>query len=138
MSHKPHNTAYREENRRFLAQKAQEADVESLNGGVLMQRIKAGTGTVSPRVNSIVNVHYTGRLINGKQFDSTAGEPFPALFRLNELIDGWQIALTAMHEGDVCRVWIPAELGYGADKVDGIPGWSTLEFELELVKIAQL
>ena len=54
---------------------------------------------------------------------------------VGDLIMGWQIALTRMHEGDKWEVYIPAKWGYGALKMDDIPAHSTLIFELELVKI---
>ena len=103
-----------------------------------MQRLEEGRGTVHPKPGSIVYVHYTGRLIDGTQFDSTEGDNLPALFRVRDLIMGWQIALTRMHEGDRYRIWIPAKYGYGSVRMDDIPAWSTLEFDLELVKIAQI
>ena len=54
---------------------------------------------------------------------------------VGDLIMGWQIALTRMHEGDKWEVYIPAKWGYGAMKMDDIPAHSTLIFTLELVKI---
>ena len=83
----------------------------------------------------VVYVHYTGRLIDGTVFDTTEGVQLPALFMVGDLIMGWQIALTRMHEGDKWEVYIPAKWGYGSMKMDDIPAHSTLIFELELVKI---
>ena len=80
-------------------------------------------------------VHYTGRLIDGTVFDTTEGESLPALFVVRDLIMGWQIALTRMHEGDKWEVYIPAKWAYGSTKMDDIPAWSTLIFDLQLVKI---
>ena len=84
---------------------------------------------------SIVYVHYTGCLIDGTVFDTTEGDQLPALFMVGDLIMGWQIVLTRMHEGDKWEVYIPAKWGYGSMKMDDIPAHSTLIFELELVKI---
>jgi len=84
---------------------------------------------------SIIYVHYTGRLIDGTVFDTTEGDQLPALFMVGDLIMGWQIALTRMHEGDKWEVYIPAKWGYGATKMDDIPAHSTLIFTLHLVKI---
>ena len=74
-------------------------------------------------------------MIDGTVFDTTEGESLPALFVVRDLIMGWQIALTRMHEGDKWEVYIPAKWGYGSAKMDDIPAWSTLIFDLELVKI---
>ena len=73
--------------------------------------------------------------IDGTVFDSTEGGQLPALFMVGDLIMGWQIVLTRMHEGDKWEVYIPAKWGYGATKMDDIPAHSTLIFELKLVKI---
>lgn len=140
MSHKRNHKTnpYKEANEAFLQAKAQEEGVTVLDNGVIYQVLEQGSGRVHPRPGSIVYAHYTGRLIDGSVFDSTSGEELPALFRVRELIMGWQIALTRMSEGDKWRIWIPAKWGYGGTSLDGIPAWSTLEFDLELVKIAQL
>lgn len=129
---------YKAENEAFLLQKAQEEGVTVLESGVIIQKLESGRGSVHPKPASVVYVNYTGRLIDGKVFDSTDGQPLPALFRVRDLIMGWQIALVRMYEGDKFRIWIPAKYGYGSLKMDDIPAYSTLEFDLELVKIAQL
>ncbi len=134
----PHVNQYKIDNENFLVEKAKEEGIIALDNGVLIQKLEQGRGTVHPKPGSLVYVHYAGRLIDGKQFDSTEGESLPALFKVRDLIMGWQIALTRMNEGDKYRIWIPAKYGYGSIKMDDIPAWSTLEFDLELVKIAQL
>ena len=126
------------DNETFLAAKAQEEGMTVLDNGVIIKVLEKGHGTVHPKPGSLVYAHYTGRLIDGKVFDSTEGESLPALFKVRDLIMGWQIALVRMYEGDKYRIWIPAKYGYGSVKMDDIPAWSTLEFDLELVKIAQL
>ncbi len=131
---KKHN-AYKEANEAFLQVKAQEEGMVVLDNGVLYKVLEQGHGTKKPTPRSIVYVHYTGRLIDGTVFDTTEGQPLPALFMVGDLIMGWQIALTRMHEGDKWEVYIPAKWGYGALKMDDIPAHSTLIFELELVRI---
>ena len=131
---KKHN-AYKEANEAFLQVKAQEEGMHVLDNGVMYRVLEEGRGTRCPKPSGIVYVHYTGRLIDGTVFDTTEGQSLPALFVVRELIMGWQIALTRMHEGDKWEVYIPAKWGYGAMALDGIPAHSTLIFELELVKI---
>ena len=126
---------YKQANEAFLEAKAKEEGVVVLDNGVMYRVLKEGSGTRKPTPRSIVYVHYTGRLIDGTVFDTTEGESLPALFIVGDLIMGWQIALTRMHEGDRWEVFIPAKWGYGAAKLDGIPAHSTLVFELELIKI---
>ena len=76
-------------------------------------------GTLRPTVLSPPT--YTGWTINGKKFDSSQGGT-PIAFRLNELIEGWIIAMQQMCIGDKWEIYIPAELGYGKFSQPGIPG----------------
>lgn len=101
----------------------------------LLQGPKSGKGGSTPNRGSVVTVHYSGKTINGKTFDSTRGGVAPA-FRLRGLIAGWVIALQQMHVGDKWEVYIPAEKGYGKLNQPGIPGGSTLVFEIELLGIS--
>lgn len=129
---------YKAENEAFLAAKASEDGVTVLDNGVILRRLEEGRGTVHPKPASVVYVNYTGRLIDGTVFDSTEGDSLPALFRVRDLIMGWQIALVRMHEGDRYEVTIPAKWAYGSMRAGDIPAHSTLIFDLTLVKIAQI
>ena len=132
--HKKHNP-YKEANEAFLLVKAQEEGMNVLDNGVMYRVLEEGRGTKCPKPSGIVYVNYTGRLIDGKVFDTTEGQALPALFVVRDLIMGWQIVLTRMHEGDKWEVYIPAKWGYGAMNMEDIPAHSTLIFEFELVKI---
>ncbi len=127
---------YIEANRRWLEQKAQEPGVNHIHSGVYYKVLKKGKNDgIHPNPRSVVMVHYSGRTINGKKFDSSYGGVAPA-FRLNQLIKGWVIAMQKMCVGDKWEVYIPAELAYGNFNQPGIPGGSTLIFEIELCGIA--
>ena len=73
--------------------------------------------------------------IDGKQFDSSRGG-VPLACRLCDLIEGWIVAVQQMHIGDKWELYIPSEMGYGKFSQPGIPGGSTLIFEIELLGIA--
>ncbi len=123
-------------NRKWLEQKAGESGVIALDKGTLYKIIKSGNLSANtPNRGSVVTVHYTGKTINGKTFDSSRGGVAPA-FRLRDLIPGWIIALQQMHPGDKWEVYIPAEQAYGRRSQPGIPGGSTLIFEIELISFA--
>lgn len=127
---------YIDKNRKWLADKAQEPGVKLIDKGILYKRIKSGDPKGrTPNRNSVVTVHYTGKTINGKTFDSSRGGVAPA-FRLRELIPGWIIALQQMHVGDKWELYIPAEQAYGRLNQPGIPGGSTLIFEIELITVS--
>ena len=127
---------YIDKNRKWLADKAQEPGVKPIDKGILYKRIKSGDPKGrTPNRNSVVTVHYTGKTINGKTFDSSRGGVAPA-FRLRDLIAGWIIALQQMHPGDRWEIYIPAEQGYSKLSQPGIPGGSTLIFDIELIQIS--
>lgn len=106
-----------------------------IDKGIYYRVVKSGgVSAVSPTRSSIVTVHYTGKTINGKVFDSSRGGTPPA-FRLRELIAGWIIALQKMHVGDRWEIYIPAEQAYGKISQPGIPGGSTLIFDIELLSV---
>lgn len=131
---KKHNE-YKVANEIFLERKSEEEGITALDSGILMRQLEKGTGDRRPQLNSVVSVHYTGRLIDGTVFDTTDGQDIPACFRVREVIVGWQAALLRMHEGDRYEVFIPAKYGYGSMRLDDIPAWSTLCFEIELLRI---
>lgn len=102
-----------------------------------------------PKYTSVVTVAYKGWLYNGAVFDKGPKLRFKidgTVFYINgkeqpatSVISGWKIALQNMREGDKWEVWIPWQLGYGSSgSGSGIPGYSTLVFEIELTKIDQL
>ncbi len=127
---------YRQANKDWLEAKAKEDGVNALSKGVYYKVISEGKNDGRhPTPRSVVTAHYTGWTIDGKKFDSSLGG-IPVAFRLNELIEGWIIAIQQMCIGDKWEVYIPAELGYGKFSQPGIPGGSTLIFEIELFSIA--
>jgi peptidylprolyl isomerase len=126
---------YIEKNLAWLEEKSHEVGVKPLERGIYYKSLKGGDlNSPMPNRNSVVTVHYVGKTINGKTFDSSRGGVAPA-FRLRELIPGWIIALQKMHVGDKWEIYIPASQGYGKFSQPGIPGGSTLIFEIELLGV---
>ena len=122
-------------NREWLKAKALEPGVEEIARGILYKVIKNGNPKgPTPGPRSIITAHYTGYSINGKKFDSSRGG-VPMACRLSDLIQGWIIALQQMHVGDRWEIYIPAEMGYGKFSQPGIPGGSTLIFDIELIGV---
>ena len=136
MAKKIKNPEYKLKNEAFMqALRDGEEELLEISQGVLVKILKSGDGERSPRGGNVVTVNYRGSLINGKVFDSSYDRGYPEAFRLNDLIVGWQIALTQMHVGDHWIVYIPWEVGYGSRASGPIPAYSTLIFEMELVAI---
>jgi FKBP-type peptidyl-prolyl cis-trans isomerase len=126
--------AYIEKNKAWLEDKAREEGVLQLPHGVYYRIIHSGEGTTHPSPRSIITAHYRGATIDGHTFDSSYGGT-PLAIRLCDLIDGWIVALQQMVVGDKWELYIPAEMGYGKFSQPGIPGGSTLIFEIELLGI---
>ncbi len=127
--------AYIKANTDWLIQKSKEEGVKALPKGIFYKVIKEGDqNSNQPNIRSVITAHYTGRTINGKVFDTSEGDA-PLACRLCELIDGWIIAIQRMHVGDKWELYIPAEMAYGKHSQPGIPGGSTLIFEIELMGI---
>lgn len=127
---------YMQANRDWLEAKSREEGVKPLPKGVFYKVIAEGRNDGKhPNLRSVVTAHYTGWTIDGRKFDSSRGGT-PIAFRLNELIEGWIVAMQHMCIGDKWELYIPAEMGYGKFSQPGIPGGSTLVFEIELLGIA--
>ncbi len=126
---------YRQKNESYIQQLAAETEIHRLEKGVLYKVIHSGSGQGTVTDRSIVTCYYRGSLITGKVFDDAWARHCPEAFRVNELIEGFQIALKAMHTGDHWQVFIPWQLGYGKRSGGNIPGYSTLVFEVELMGI---
>jgi FKBP-type peptidyl-prolyl cis-trans isomerase len=103
-----------------------------------IEDIVFGTGA-SPNRGQTVVVHYTGRLSNGKKFDSSIdrGEPFEFRIGVGQVIQGWDQGVMTMKIGGKRRLTIPPELAYGSQDIgDGlIPPNSTLIFDVELLDL---
>ena len=120
---------------KFLADNAKKEDVKKLPSGVQYKILKEGTGIV-PKDTSRVKVHYEGKTLDGKVFDSSYKRGQPADFRANQVIKGWSEALQNMPAGSTWEVYIPQELAYGERQQGAdIKPFSMLIFKIELIEV---
>ncbi len=99
--------------------------------------VKVGTGKEA-KAGTQVFVHYTGRLRNGKKFDSSLdrNEPFDFALGKGEVIKGWDEGVAGMKEGGKRKLIIPSDLGYGPRGAGkDIPPNAELHFDVELLKV---
>lgn len=131
----------------WLTANGKKPGVQTTASGLQYEVIKAGTGPV-PTPKDAVVVHYSGSLVNGTEpFDSSYGRGTPATFALSQeaateeafpVIPGLTEALLLMNEGSKWRIYIPQNLGYGAQGAgEKIPPYSVLIFDIEFLSIAK-
>ncbi len=123
------------DNAEFLKAHAKAAGISTTASGLHYEVLAKGPGTAaSPKASDKVRVSYTGSLLDGRVFDSSAGSG-PVEFTLDAVIGGWTEALQLMKPGDRWRLWLPPELAYGDSPAPGIGPHRILVFEVELHEV---
>lgn len=126
----------------------EESPDKNVNHYVYVKTLSEGTSTRNPEQNDSIRIHYLGRLIPtdshpqgyifGKSYHGYALDEtidVPTLLAVTENVKGIATATMHMVEGDYWKVVVPASLGYGTGSRTGIPGSSTLIFEVKLARI---
>ena len=119
----------------YLDKTSKETGVTKTESGMLIKHTQEGKGA-KPAATDQVKVHYEGRLIDGKVFDSSIKRGEPAVFPLNGVIACWTEGLQAMKVGGKAQLTCPASLAYGPrGQPPSIPPQATLVFDVELIEI---
>ncbi|WP_111414870.1 FKBP-type peptidyl-prolyl cis-trans isomerase [Billgrantia lactosivorans] len=124
------------EGKAFLEENAEREDVTTTDSGLQYEVLEEGDGE-SPGPSSHVEVHYEGTLVDGTVFDSSFDRGQPLSFRVDQVIEGWQEALQLMSVGDTWMLFVPPELGYGAQGQGPIGPNETLIFRVELIEVME-
>ena len=120
-----------------LKKAAAEKGAVKTASGLVYRELKAGTGAM-PAATSKVKVHYAGRLVDGKEFDSSVKRGQPAEFQLDQVIKCWTEGVAKMKVGGKAELTCPADIAYGAaGRPPVIPGNAVLVFEVELLDIVK-
>ncbi len=124
--------ANKEAGEKFLAENEKKEGVQKTASGLQYKVITEGTGA-KPKATDTVTVHYEGKLIDGKVFDSSYERGEPVSFRLNEVIKGWTEGVQLMNTGSKYELYIPSDLAYGETGNPNIEPNSVLIFTVELL-----
>jgi len=106
--------------------------------GLMKEVIQEGDGRSYPQTGDIVVAHYTGRLLDGEEFDSSVrrGQPFRFPLGAGRVIRGWDEGFANMTVGEKAFLYIPYNMAYGErGQPPKIPPRATLVFEVELLDI---
>lgn len=121
----------------FFASNGARDGVTTLESGMQYEVLTAVDGP-KPAATDTVSVHYRGTLLDGSEFDSSYARNTPATFPLNRVIAGWTQGLQLMSVGSKYKLFIPADLGYGAQgSPPKIGPGAALIFEVELLEIKE-
>jgi FKBP-type peptidyl-prolyl cis-trans isomerase FkpA len=119
----------------FLAKAAGESGATKTESGLVFKSVKEGSGD-SPKAEDQVKVHYEGKFVDGKVFDSSVKRNEPAVFPLTGVIPCWTEAVQRMKVGGKAVVVCPPELAYGDEgRPPQMRGGATLVFDIELLEI---
>ncbi|NBI12193.1 FKBP-type peptidyl-prolyl cis-trans isomerase [[Haemophilus] felis] len=122
---------------KFRAEFATQDNVKQTESGLLYRIEEAGKGDAI-KATDTVTVHYTGKLTDGKIFDSSKERGQPAQFKLNQVIKGWTEGLQLIKKGGKITLVIPPELAYGEQGAGPmITPNATLYFDIEVLDVEQ-
>lgn len=123
------------EGKKFLDNNKKTPGVQTTASGLQYLVLTQGKGTKPESTDSVL-VHYRGTLLNGKQFDSSYDRGEPITLTLDRVIPGWTEGMQLMSTGSKYKFFIPYNLAYGERGAgQDIPPYSTLVFEIELLKV---
>ncbi|RYF73579.1 MAG: peptidylprolyl isomerase [Cytophagaceae bacterium] len=124
----------------YLAKNNLTGKAQKTANGVYVITTQPGTGAI-PTAGDDISVNYTGKLMNGKVFDSNltnpqaGGKPFQLKVGVGMVIPGWEEGIMKMHKGEKATLIIPSGLAYGPRGNPTIPANSVLIFDIDLLDV---
>ncbi len=123
---------YRQASEDFMAENKKQPGVVTLPSGLQYKMEVEGTGPIAT-ASDTASVIYKGTLPNGRTFDSSRGKE--VAFPVAGVVPGFSEALQILPEGSKCKIYIPWNLAYGKSGTRGIPPYSALIFDIEVMRV---
>ncbi|KQS33073.1 FKBP-type peptidyl-prolyl cis-trans isomerase [Dyadobacter sp. Leaf189] len=122
----------------FLAKNNLQGKARKTASGLVYVPQVEGSGA-SPVAGDNVKVNYTGKFLDGKEFDSSKNQGKPLDLQVGQgmVIPGWEEGIMLMKKGEKGLLIIPSGLAYGPEAYGPIPGNSVLQFEMELIDFSK-
>lgn len=121
---------FRARSEQFIAGNSKRPGVVTLDSGVQYRIERLGKGAKAT-YNGRVTCIYKGMYPNGAVFASSRGEAVE--LKPGELVPGLAEVLMSLPEGTRCMAYIPWNMAYGEKGGDGVPPYSALVYDLEIV-----
>ncbi|WP_448528628.1 FKBP-type peptidyl-prolyl cis-trans isomerase [Raineya sp.] len=118
--------------------KENKLEMQKTASGLYYKITKTAPENPQAKAYDTVYVHYTGKFLDGKVFDSSLNrkEPLQFVLGMGSVIKGWDEGIALLRKGEKAQLLIPSKLAYGAmGGGETIPPFSTLLFEVELIDI---
>ena len=125
---------YRQASEDFMAENKKQPGVVALPSGLQYKMEVEGKGPVATAVDTAY-VIYKGTLPNGRTFDSSRGKE--VAFPVSGVVPGFSEALQVLPEGTKCKIYLPWNLAYGKSGTRGIPPYSALIFDIEIMRVVK-
>lgn len=134
---KPYSQMQKDENAIISYAGDRDLSLYRTKTGVYYRILKEGNGAlIRQRKSAKLSVHYEGRMLDDKVFDSSYKRDKPIQFRIGEMIRGWNETLVYFREGTQAEMFIPSHLAYGTEGLENyIPPNSALIFKLDIVSV---
>lgn len=117
----------------FLVKNGAAKGVVTTPSGLEYFIVKSGPKTApQPKAQDTATFDYEVKLLSGQVIDSSYDRHEPLTGKVGDFVPGFSEALELMRPGDEWIVWVPPQLGYGAQDKGPIPGNSVLRFRLAL------
>lgn len=125
----------KEKKKQKTAEEKKGGAYQELAGGVKIRDVKTGDGKAAKN-GARVSMRYVGKLQNKQIFDQNVkGKPFAFKLGAGDVIKGWDVGVAGMQIGGEREIIVPPVMGYGSQKISGIPPNSTLIFEVKCLEI---